>query len=220
MMLGKKEIVDLYRKRSRNYDITANAYYLFGFRERAYRKRSVEALRLQAGDTVVELCCGTGLNFSLLWDAVGPSGKIIGVDLTDAMLAGARRRVERRGWSNVELIEGDAASYSFPQDVNGILSTFAITLIPEYDEIIERGAKALAPGGRFAILDLKKPERWPEWMIRVGLWTTKPFGVSLDLVARRPWESIDRHLAHSSLTEFYGGLAYLSVGEAPGHADM
>jgi len=44
------------------------------------------------------MCCGTGLNFPLLQAAVGPAGRIIGVDLTDAMLDGARRRVERNGW--------------------------------------------------------------------------------------------------------------------------
>ena len=88
----------LYRKRARNYDWTANLYYLIGYREWAYRRRAVAALHLGLGDTVVEMCCGTGLNFPLLQAAVGPAGRIIGVDLTDAMLDGARRRVERNGW--------------------------------------------------------------------------------------------------------------------------
>jgi len=56
----------LYRKRAGHDDWTANLYYLIGYRGWAYRRRAVAALGLGAGDAVVEMCCGTGLNFSLL----------------------------------------------------------------------------------------------------------------------------------------------------------
>lgn len=97
MQNNKVEVMNLYRKRARRYNFTANLYYLAGFREWAYRQRAVEALNLQQGDTVVEIGCGTGLNFSLLHQAVGPTGRVIGVDLTDAMLAQARQRVAENG---------------------------------------------------------------------------------------------------------------------------
>jgi demethylmenaquinone methyltransferase/2-methoxy-6-polyprenyl-1,4-benzoquinol methylase len=57
---------------------------LIGFPD---RKRAVRALNLQRGDTVVDIGCGTGLNFPLLQGAIGPEGTIVGVDLTDAMLS-------------------------------------------------------------------------------------------------------------------------------------
>jgi len=212
-MLNKEELINLYRKRAKNYDLTANLYYLVGFREQTYRRRAIRALNLHQGDTVVEICCGTGLNFPLLQSEVGPSGKIIGVDLTDSMLDQAKQRVKQKGWTNVELIHMDAAKYQFPQKVNGIISTFAITLVPEYDRIIENGAKALSSNGRFVILDLKKPHKWPMWLIRMGILTTEPFGVSLDLMVRHPWESINRYLANQMFTELYWGFAYISVGE-------
>ena len=126
-ILTKEEVVDIYRKRAKRYDFTANLYRLIGFREPAYRRMAVKALSLHPGDTVVEIGCGTGLNFQLLRQAVGSSGKIIGVDLTDAMLAQARKRVEDEGWSNVELVQSDAAQYEFPNGVDGIISTFNIT---------------------------------------------------------------------------------------------
>jgi demethylmenaquinone methyltransferase/2-methoxy-6-polyprenyl-1,4-benzoquinol methylase len=94
----REEVLGVYRKRARHYNLTANAYYLLGFREWAYRKRAIEALGLQRGDTVVEIGCGTGLNFGLLEERIGPEGRLIGVDLTDAMLAGARTRIEASGW--------------------------------------------------------------------------------------------------------------------------
>jgi hypothetical protein len=72
--LNRKEIIDLYRRRARHYDFTAQLYYLAGFREWAYRERAVAALRLNPGDTVVDIGCGTGLNFMLLQEAVGSRG--------------------------------------------------------------------------------------------------------------------------------------------------
>lgn len=213
-MKGKSELEDLYRKRAGFYDFSANLYYLIGFREHAYRKRAVEALKIKNGDSVVEIGCGTGLNFSLLQQKIGPKGKLVGVDLTDKMLGRARRRVEERGWRNVQLVQTDAASYEFPNNVSGIISTFAITLVPEFDEVVRAGAEALSPGGRFVILDLKKPQRFPLLVVRFGVFLTKPFGVSLDLMDRHPWESIKKYLTEVSFTELYGGFAYISVGQA------
>ncbi len=61
----REHVIGTYRDRAQHYDITANLYYLFGFREWAYRRKAVQALRLRPGDTVVEIGCGTGLNFPL-----------------------------------------------------------------------------------------------------------------------------------------------------------
>ncbi|NIP58969.1 MAG: methyltransferase domain-containing protein, partial [Gemmatimonadetes bacterium] len=101
MALTKPELTDLYRRRAPRYDLSANLYYLLGFREWAYRKKAIRALRLEPGDTVVEIGCGTGLNFGLLREAVGPEGRVVGVDMTTAMLEEARERVDREAWDNV-----------------------------------------------------------------------------------------------------------------------
>lgn len=213
MALNKKELVDLYRRRARRYDFTAQLYYLVGFREWAYREEAVAALGLSQGGTVVEIGCGTGLNFTLLQQAVGLRGKIIGVDLTDSMLSVARERVRQNGWSNVELVQTDAATFEFPTPVNGIISTFAITLIPEYESVIQRGADALAPGAHLVILDFKLPANWLSRLAPLLVLTMRPFGVSIDLVGRHPWEAMMRHLSNVSMTERYGGIAYIARGE-------
>jgi ubiquinone/menaquinone biosynthesis C-methylase UbiE len=213
MALDKKAIARLYKKRAGRYDLSANAYYLLGIREFAYRKMAVQALSLKPGDTVLEIGCGTGLNFSLLRQRVGPAGRIIGVDLTPEMLEEAGRRARRSDWSNVELVQSDAAAYRFPEALSGIISTFAITLIPEYDKIIAKGAAGLSPGKRFVILDFKKPNNWPMWLLRLFVVFTGPFGVSLDLADRHPWESIDKYMATIEFRELYFGGLYLSVGQ-------
>jgi len=213
MALSKPEIVDVYRSRAKHYDVTAQFYYLVGFREWAYRTKAVNALGLRRGQTVVEIGCGTGLNFALLQSAVGPEGRIIGVDLTDSMLSVARERIERNGWSNVELVHSDAAAFRFPPAVNGIISTFALTLVPEYESVIRAGSEALVPGGRFVILDFKLPENWLGRLAPLIVLTMRPFAVSLDLGTRHPWDALRAHFDSMSMTDLYGGIAYLAVGE-------
>ena len=210
----REEVLAVYRKRARRYDLTANAYYLLGFREWAYRKRAIEALGLQRGDTVVEIGCGTGLNFGLLEERIGPEGRLIGVDLTDAMLAGARTRIKASGWRNIELVESPAASFRFPPEVHGILSTFALTLEPDFDRVVEEGAKALKPGRRWVILDLKLPSNWLRHLTPALIALVRPFAVSAEVAKRRPWASLQRHLKHVTMQELYFGVAYIAVGEA------
>ena len=216
MPFAKQELVELYRKRSHWYDFTANLYYLIGFREWFYRKQAVAALNLQSGDSVVEIGCGTGLNFSLLEREVGSSGRIIGVDLTDAMLDQAQKRIDQSGWSNVELVHCDASDYEFPDEVNGIISTFALTLSPDYDAVIRRGAEALAPKGRFVVADLKLPTGWSGKLLPLLLPIFRPFGVTKDLQNRHPWESIERYLDDATIKETYFGYTYVSAGTKRG----
>jgi|SRR5579863_268628 len=213
MALGKQEILDVYRRRARRYDLTAQWYYVFGFREWAYRKKAVSALALKRGETVLEIGCGTGLNFDLFEKEIGPDGKILGLDLTDAMLAGARERGRRNGWSNVEVVHSDAAVFRFPAKVSGIISTFALTLVPEYEDVVRAGSEALQPGGRFVILDFKLPSSGLSRFAPLLVLALRPFAASLDLASRRPWETLKKHLTNVSVTELYGGIAYLAVGE-------
>ncbi len=214
-MLTREEIVALYRRRASRYDLTANLYYLVGFRENAYRSEAVHALRLARGATVVELCCGTGLNFPRLQRATGLVGRIIGVDFSEPMLEQARRRVERNGWRNVDLVHADVGSFQVPAGVSGVLSTFAITLVPEYDRLIAGAAAALLPGKRISILDFRKPERAPRALIKIAVWLTRGFAVSEDLAARHPWESVARHFEDVTFHRRYLGLAYVVSGAAP-----
>jgi demethylmenaquinone methyltransferase/2-methoxy-6-polyprenyl-1,4-benzoquinol methylase len=213
----QQHIIRTYRKRAERYDFTANLYYLFGYREWAYRHSAVKALQLEPGDTVVEIACGTGLNFSLYQEAIGSQGKIIGVDLTDAMLDKARQRIDQHGWTNVTLVHSDALDYDFPSQVDGIISTYALSLIPGLEQVLQNGVNALAVGGRLALLELQIPDYWPSWMASIGVAVMKPFAVKQEWVARRPWETI-KSTMNALLTgvitlERYLGLTYIIAGE-------
>ena len=158
--------------------------------------------------------CGTGLSFLYLHKAVGPEERTVGVDLSGAMLEKARSRAEHASWQNIELVETDLTEYRFPEKLDGTLATFALDMVPEYDAVIRRVAEALPPGKRLALFGLKHPEGWPEWLVHLGLWLNKPFGVSRGYASFRPWESVRRHMEEVEHQEFYAGAAYLSVGIA------
>lgn len=212
-MFSRQELTELYCRRAKRYDFTETLYYLVGFREWLYRKKAVSALDLSLGDTVVEIGCGTGLNFDLLQQQVGSEGKIVGVDLTDAMLRQAQTRIDDKGWKNVELVKCDACTYEIRTGVDGILSTFALTLVPEFDVVIERGAAALREGQRWVVADLKMPSNFFRHLYPLLLPIFRPFGVTLDLQSRHPWESIQNHLGNVSIEDFFFGFTYIAYGE-------
>lgn len=117
------QLVETYRRRARHYDVTCLLCPVPGYPQGKQRRRAVESLHLRPGDRLVDIACGTGLNFPLVERLIGPVGRIVGVDLTDAMLAQAQQRAEANGWTNVSLVQGDAADFEFLDGVDAILST-------------------------------------------------------------------------------------------------
>lgn len=176
----------------------------------------MQALGLHPGDTVVEIACGTGLNFPLIEQQIGRDGRLIGVDLTDAMLAQAQHRIEAAGWSNVSLVQADGADFEFPTRVDAILATYPHALLPRTGEVIAHGAAGLSAGGRWVVLDLKIPNGLPRWLARLAVATVGRSSSLEDWVAGRPWEAVrsamQETLADVSWTELLFGVAYLAVG--------
>src|SRR6185437_6848330 len=213
---AQERLIETYRKKAKHYDLTCWLYPAPFYPQRLQRLRTVRSLGLRAGDTVVDMACGTGYNLALLRKAVGPGGRVIGVDLTDAMLARAQEKVDAHGWSNVILVQSDAVAYDFPAGVNGIMSTYAMTQVPECAEVIAHGAAALAAGGRWAVLDLKVPDKTPGFISQFGTASVRPFASIDQWVTRRPWDVIrdamQEELTDASWTELFFGTAFLATG--------
>jgi demethylmenaquinone methyltransferase/2-methoxy-6-polyprenyl-1,4-benzoquinol methylase len=212
----REHLIETYRKKAKHYDITSQFYPVPGYPQRAHRLRAVQALGLCPGDNVVDIACGTGLNFSLIEQVIGPDGHIVGVDLTDAMLARAQHRIETHGWSNISLVQADAADFDFPTQVDAVLSTYALTQVPDCGEVIAHGAAALSGGGRWVVLDLKVPDNAPRWLARFGIALVRPFGSIDEWIERCPWEAIREAmqdtLADLSWTELCFGTSFLAAG--------
>jgi ubiquinone/menaquinone biosynthesis C-methylase UbiE len=214
--LGRDRLIEIYRKKAKHYEITSRLAPVPGYPLQAQRLRAVQALGLRRGDSVIDIACGTGQNFRLLEEAIGPGGRIVGVDMTDAMLARAQERAETNCWRNIRLVHADAAEFDFPTEVDAILSTYALTQVPECTEVIGRGAAALSGGGRWVVLDLKVPGNTPGWLAQLGTATVRPFASIDEWIMRRPWETIraamQEELADFSWTELFFGTAFLAAG--------
>jgi ubiquinone/menaquinone biosynthesis C-methylase UbiE len=212
----RERLIEVYRKKAKHYDITSRLYPAPGYPQRGQRLRAVQALGLRAGDSVIDMACGTGLNFRLIEEIIGPAGRIVGVDLTDAMLAQAQDRIEANGWSNVSLVQSDAVDFDFPTEVNAILSTYALSQVPESAEVIAHGTAALSEGGRWVVLDLKVPDSTPGWLAHFGTAIVRHFASIDEWIMRRPWETIrtamQQELADASWTELFFGTAFLAAG--------
>ena len=216
----RQEVTEAYRRRAGTYDVGVrlfDIFALFGFNLSKWRRQAVSALGLKPGDTVVDIGCGTGLNFPLLHRAVSSQGKIIGVDLSDAMLAQARQAIIANQWANVELVCVDAAQFEFPAHVDAVLSTYTLILVPDCARTISNACQALVPGGRIVVLDMAWPRGWPLWWRHV-LFFLRSYGVTAEVLRRRPWEVVQTSMMESlqdfSVSHFWFRFFYLASGRA------
>lgn len=120
------------------------------------RRRSVAALELDRGDTVVEFGCGTGANLPLLAEAVGPTGTVVGVDYARPALERARRLVGDH--PAVTLCHADATTPPFSGPVDGVLGTFVIGMFEEPAAIADRWWELLGPGGNCVLLSATRAD--------------------------------------------------------------
>ncbi len=85
------------------------------------RQRAIHALQLKAGSRVLDVGCGPGGSFPYLLEAVGPSGEVVGVEISPEVAINARRRIQANRWSNVQVVEGDARTIPLSGNFDGML---------------------------------------------------------------------------------------------------
>ncbi|TKX58194.1 methyltransferase domain-containing protein [Halorubrum sp. SS7] len=128
------------RRVRRSYDAWARVYDWFARATASVggvRAACVRSLDLAPGDTVVEFGCGPGVNLPALREAVGPSGRVVGVDVSTRMLDRAAGLVARRGWENVSLVEADAERPPVAA-ADAVLATFVTSLFPDPYAVVRR----------------------------------------------------------------------------------
>jgi demethylmenaquinone methyltransferase/2-methoxy-6-polyprenyl-1,4-benzoquinol methylase len=106
---------------------------------------------------VQKVGCGTGRNFPYLREAIGPTRRIYGVDLSAGMLRKARKLSDHNHWTNIHLTEGDAANYVAPEPLDGVLFSLSYNTMPHHLTVLRRIWKQLRPGGRLVICTIIYP---------------------------------------------------------------
>ncbi|EMA20595.1 class I SAM-dependent methyltransferase [Haloarcula marismortui] len=138
-----------YGRWARVYDWVANAPGVASWRD-----RTVDSLALAPGDTVVEMGCGTGANVPALRERVGPSGEVVGIDVTREMLDRARERPARSGGA-VHYVQADAARPPI-READAVLATFVAGIFEAPEAAVDAWCDSVGPGGRVALLNFQR----------------------------------------------------------------
>lgn len=209
-VLGADGVRRLYDRLAPAYDATAWTFQLVGARR--LRQRAIDLLDVHAGDTVVDLGCGTGVNLPVLARAVGEHGRVVGVDVSPGMLEMARRRVDRHRLPQVTLVEGDVRGFGLPSGTSAVLATASLEMVPEHDAVVREVAAQLSPtGGRLAVGGFRRPPTWPAWAVSLGRTATALFGVTQDYATIQPWRSVREHMDEVAFETAAAGALYLIV---------
>jgi arsenite methyltransferase len=117
---------------------------------------------ISPGDVVLDIGSGAGMDCLIAARRVGPKGRVIGLDMTPAMIERAQENAERAGLSNVEFRLGDAESMPVADaSVNWVISNCVINLAPDKPKVFREIARVLAPGGRVSITDILLADELP-----------------------------------------------------------
>lgn len=157
-----------YNRLSRWYDVIA------GSTEKMYRDWGLEKLCAQPSEKILEIGFGTGHCLVALAKAVGPAGRVIGLDISDGMWAVARERLDREGLTDrVELHLGDAAELDFirANSLDGVFMSFTLELFdsPEIPGVLQECHRILKPNGRIVVVSMTKTNP-PGIAVRIYEW--------------------------------------------------
>ena len=177
VLQSKQETKHFYNKIAPVYDLLAE------HSERPMREKGLELLAVTPGETVLEVGCGTGHCLSELARGVGPNGKVLGVDISENMLAEAKKTLDKDGCADrVELHCGDAEHLPYDSEsIDGMFASFTLELFdtPELPKVLAEWRRVLKPGGRLVVVAVSK-RGGRRIVVKAFEWTHKHFPNLMD----------------------------------------
>ncbi len=211
---------DPYKFGARFYDWFSGERFVY----RAGRIVGIDLLRLKRGDVVLDVGCGTGLNFSPLRDAVGSEGLVIGLDSSPHMLNVAQRRIQRRSFDNVHLIEGDAmdfppscvddvlADHGRKPGVSAVFASYTLSVVKDWQQAWSSSMAVIAPGGRVGVVDMQLPTGTVSLLKPLAYLACWMGGSDIHA---HPWTAVERDCGEVEETTVRGGHIVVATGTYP-----
>ncbi|MGI8521905.1 MAG: class I SAM-dependent methyltransferase [Nocardioides sp.] len=209
---NRKDPMSRYTYSASWYDwVSAEPIYRVG------RERVIPALNLREGDRVLDIGCGTGVNFPLLLAAVGPRGQVVGLDRSRQMLDVARRKTLHLSPGNVALVEADAEQFD-PVAVgldgpeapfDAVLFTYSLSLMSDWAQAWLRATSLVRRGGRAGIVDMESPHGLARVLDPAARLACLLGGADINA---RPWTLLERATADVQSWGFRGGHIQVRVG--------
>jgi demethylmenaquinone methyltransferase/2-methoxy-6-polyprenyl-1,4-benzoquinol methylase len=195
---------------SRWDQLTAETYDTWTARFQSVRELVVDVLPLDEGDVVADVGCGTGLLFARLAEAVGRTGRVIGIDASADMLEQAQHRIEQHRWSQVSLLHAPASEAHLPQPADAAVFCAVHDVLQDESSIdnvlgqLRPRAWVSAVGGQWVhpsvpVLDL------------LIFWLHAPYVTDFRHFDR-PWQLLSRHLDGWQVYDVAAGTGFLLVG--------
>ena len=196
------------RLSQRNYDRHAASYDATCRRILGIRAEAIAALALRPGETVLDVACGTGATLPALAEAVGPGGRVIGIEHSAAMAAIARTRAP----GNAEVVVSAVEELRLPVRADAMLLSYTHDVL-QSPAAVQRLAQLAMPGCRVAVTGIRFLPWWYGWPVNaVMALRSRPY-ITTYSGLRRPWALLERHCAgFRMLKTFHAGSSYLGLG--------